>query len=46
MKQETFLLCGICKPMQRSATADRTLVMSRKAVRVRSLALFFCVQDP
>jgi hypothetical protein len=29
-----------CKPLQPSATLDRTLVMSRSAVRVRSSALF------
>src|SRR5215210_2969997 len=37
--RETAYLCGICKPVQRSATPDRTLVMSRSAVRVRSSAL-------
>jgi hypothetical protein len=30
-----------CKPLQRSATPDRTLVMCRSAVRVRSSALLF-----
>jgi hypothetical protein len=40
-EQKSRCLSGICKPVQRSATTDRTLVMSRKAVRVRSSALFF-----
>src|SRR5215217_2875912 len=40
-EQRTAYLCGICKPVQHSATIDRTLVMSGKAVRVRSPALFF-----
>src|SRR5215204_4568694 len=39
--QKTRYLCGICKPLQRLATTDRTLVMSRSAVRVRSSALYF-----
>jgi hypothetical protein len=30
---------SLCKPLQRRATLDRTLVMSRKAVRVCSSAL-------
>src|SRR5215210_6622355 len=34
-EQKTLFLCGICKPMQRSATTDRTLVMSRSTSRVR-----------
>src|SRR5215217_8972663 len=38
-EQETRCLCGICKPVQPSATPDRTLVMSRSAVRARSSAL-------
>jgi hypothetical protein len=38
-EQRTAYLCEICKPVQHSATPDRTLVMSRKAVRVRSSAL-------
>jgi hypothetical protein len=40
-EQEAPFLYGICKPLQLSATTDRTLVMSRKAARVRSSALFF-----
>jgi low temperature requirement protein LtrA len=28
-KRKTLFLCGICKPLQRSATADRVRVMSR-----------------
>src|SRR5215217_2999714 len=40
-EQKTAYLCGICKPMQTQATTDRTLVMSRSAVRVRSSALLF-----
>src|SRR5919107_6348655 len=28
-EQKTLCLCEICKPVQRSATTDRTLVMSR-----------------
>jgi hypothetical protein len=34
-------ICGICKPLHTPATPDRTLVMSRSAVRVRSSALYF-----
>jgi NAD(P)-dependent dehydrogenase (short-subunit alcohol dehydrogenase family) len=37
-EQKTLFLCVIRNPVQRSATVDRTLVMSRKAVRVRSSA--------
>ena len=39
-EQEIAYLCGICTPLQPSATTDRTLVMSRSAVRVRSSALY------
>jgi hypothetical protein len=39
-EQETRWLCDICKPLQRLATTDRTLLMSRSAERVRSSALF------
>jgi hypothetical protein len=38
-EQKTSYLRGIRKPVQLPATSDRTLVMSRKAVRVRSSAL-------
>src|SRR5215217_8254960 len=38
-EQKIAYLWGKCKPVQHSATPDRTLVMSRKAVRVRSSAL-------
>src|SRR5215210_7128687 len=40
-EQKTLFLCRICKPLQRPATTDRTLVMSRSAVRVRSSAPLF-----
>ena len=40
-EQKPLYLWGICNPLQRSATTDRTLVMGRSAVRVRSSALYF-----
>jgi hypothetical protein len=40
-EQKIAYLCGNCKPMQPSATNDRTLVISKSAVRVRSSALYF-----
>jgi hypothetical protein len=39
--QKTSYLCKFRKPVQRPATPDRSLVMSRSAVRVRSSALDF-----
>src|ERR671920_27604 len=39
-EQEIAYLCSIRYLQQCSDTPDRTLVMSRKAVRVRSAALF------
>ena len=38
-EQIAAYICGICRFVQRCATADRSLVMSRSAVRVRSSAL-------
>jgi hypothetical protein len=40
-EQKIAYLCGFSNRSQRPATSDRTLVMSRSAVLVRSSALFF-----
>src|SRR5215212_9808344 len=41
-EQETAYLCGICKPLQRSATPDRTLVkrLGQRFESARRLSLF------
>ena len=41
-EQRTAYICAFCKPVQRLATTDRTLVMSSSAVRVRSSASVPC----
>jgi hypothetical protein len=41
-RRKTHYLCGICKPLQRPATTDRTLVMSRGKRFESARRLFSC----